>query len=53
MNVAMLLEMVAEGAGERIVLGRRDSGLTAAELLDRSRRAAGWFTSLGVDHVSL
>jgi acyl-CoA synthetase (AMP-forming)/AMP-acid ligase II len=53
MNVAMLLEMLAEGAGERTVLGRREGGLAAGELLSRSRRAAGWFSSLGISHVCL
>lgn len=53
MNVAMLLEMLTEGAGDRTVLGRRDGGLTAADLLGRSRRGAAWMSSLGVEHVAL
>ena len=33
----MLLEMAAEGEPERIVVGSHDDGITAAELLERSR----------------
>ena len=40
MNIAMLLEMVAEGDPDRIVVGSRTGGLRAADLLQRARRAA-------------
>jgi acyl-CoA synthetase (AMP-forming)/AMP-acid ligase II len=53
MNVAMLLEMVAEGAGHRVVVGPRVGGLTAGALLEQSRRAATLFQSLGVERVGL
>ena len=39
----MLLEMAAEGDPERIVLGPLDGGLSVADLLERSRRAAIFF----------
>ncbi|MGI5460188.1 class I adenylate-forming enzyme family protein [Streptomyces sp. CA-249302] len=32
MNIGMLLDMAAEGFGDRIVIGRRDAGLTAGRL---------------------
>ena len=47
----MLLEMVAEGDPERIVVGSHNGGITAAELLERSRRAAVYFEKSGTDVV--
>jgi acyl-CoA synthetase (AMP-forming)/AMP-acid ligase II len=52
-NLAMVLEMAAEGAPDRIVVGTRSHGFTAAGLLDRSRRAAARFRSFGVEHVGM
>ncbi len=51
MNIAMLLEMAAEGDPDRIVLGSHDGGLTASDLLERCRRAAVYFEKSGVDMV--
>jgi acyl-CoA synthetase (AMP-forming)/AMP-acid ligase II len=51
-NTTLLLEMVAEGAPDRLVLGSRAGGLQAAELLARSRAAAQRFLAAGVDHVA-
>ncbi len=51
MNIAMLLEMAAEGDPERVVLGPRAGGLTASALLERSRRAASFFRKDGVETV--
>ncbi len=47
----MLLEMAAEGDPERIVLGSHDGGISAAELLERSRRAAVFFEKSGAEVV--
>ena len=47
----MLLEMAAEGDPERIVLGSHDGGISAAELLERSRRAAVYFEKSGTEVV--
>ena len=47
----MLLEMAAEGDPERIVLGSHDGGMTAADLLERSRRAAVYFEKSGAEVV--
>jgi fatty-acyl-CoA synthase len=50
-NIAMLLEMAAEGDPERIVLGPHDGGISTAELLERARRAAVYFEKSGADVV--
>jgi acyl-CoA synthetase (AMP-forming)/AMP-acid ligase II len=46
-NISLLLEMVAEGEPDRPVVGTRDAGMTATELLDRSRKVAALITSSG------
>jgi acyl-CoA synthetase (AMP-forming)/AMP-acid ligase II len=51
-NITMLLDMVADGAPDRLVLGsRHGTGYTAAELRDRARRAARLFRARGVERV--
>jgi acyl-CoA synthetase (AMP-forming)/AMP-acid ligase II len=50
-NIAMLLEMAAEGDPDRIVLGSHHGGITAADLLERSRRAAIYFEKSGAEIV--
>lgn len=52
MNVALLLEMAAEGDPDRVVLGDREAGMTAAGLLRRARRAAARFAGSGAAHVA-
>ncbi len=51
MNIAMLLEMAAEGDPERTVLGSHDGGISAAVLLERARRAAVYFEKSGAEVV--
>jgi acyl-CoA synthetase (AMP-forming)/AMP-acid ligase II len=51
MNVSMLIEMLAEGAGDRVVIGSLSGGLTASDVLARSRRAAEIFRSTGAEYV--
>ena len=51
MNVAMLLEMVAEGDPTRTVVGPHAHGLEAADLLERAKRAAVFFTKRGTRTV--
>ena len=51
MNLAMLLEMAAEGDPDRVVVGSHSGGLTASDLLERSRRAAVFFGKTGTDAV--
>jgi acyl-CoA synthetase (AMP-forming)/AMP-acid ligase II len=53
MNLAMLLEMVADGAGDRVVLGSRSGGLTGAGLLEAARQAAARFRAAGAEYVVL
>jgi acyl-CoA synthetase (AMP-forming)/AMP-acid ligase II len=50
-NIAMLLEMAAEGDPGRVVLGSHDGGVTAADLLERSKRAAVFFEKTGAEVV--
>ena len=42
MNTALLLEMAAEGAGDRVAIGPLAGGCAWPDLLDRARAAAGW-----------
>lgn len=42
MNIAMLLEMAAEGAGQRVALGPRSGGVSYSELLRLTRNAGEW-----------
>ncbi|HEV8063277.1 MAG TPA: class I adenylate-forming enzyme family protein [Acidimicrobiales bacterium] len=48
----MLLEMAAEGAPDRVVVGDRSDGLTSASLLDLSRRAARRLQQSGAEHAA-
>jgi acyl-CoA synthetase (AMP-forming)/AMP-acid ligase II len=52
-NVAMLLEMAAEGMGERAAVGTKADGWTYAELLERARRTATVVTQAGAERVGL
>src|ERR1700721_2185391 len=47
----MLLEMAAERDPDRIVVGSRSGGLTASDLIDRSRRAGAYFAKNNVGTV--
>jgi acyl-CoA synthetase (AMP-forming)/AMP-acid ligase II len=47
----MLLEMLTEGDPSRIVVGPHDQGLTAADLLERAKRAAVFFTKRGAGTI--
>jgi fatty-acyl-CoA synthase len=49
MNIALLLEMAADGAPDRTAVG----SLTYAQLLDRARRAASWVHSTRCAQVGL
>lgn len=53
MNVTMLLEMVAEGAPDRIAIGSPTDGLTFDEVLVRSRRLATLLNDRGVQRLGL
>ncbi|GAC70321.1 class I adenylate-forming enzyme family protein [Gordonia soli] len=51
MNIALLLDMAADGFGDRVVIGTRDGGLTAAGLRDRSATGADLIRRSGADAV--
>jgi acyl-CoA synthetase (AMP-forming)/AMP-acid ligase II len=51
MNIALLLEMAAQGAQDRTALRWDGGSLTYGALLDRARRAASWFLAQGGDKV--
>ena len=51
MNLALLLEMAADSAPDRIVVGSRIGGLTASELFVRAQRVATAFAAKDVAHV--
>jgi fatty-acyl-CoA synthase len=44
-NITTLLEMAADGFGDRIAIGSRDGGITYAELQARAQRTAALLTS--------
>src|SRR5207248_8623637 len=44
-HVAMLLEMAADGLGERTALGSRDGGMTFANLAVGARRLGAYFAA--------
>jgi fatty-acyl-CoA synthase len=49
----MLLEMSAQGAGDRIALGSRHGGITYAELLERTQSTATWLDTHDLPHVGV
>ena len=51
MNVALLVEMVAEGAPHRVIVGTREGGLTAEVVLAKARSAGRTFLAAGAQHV--
>ncbi|MGV0794495.1 class I adenylate-forming enzyme family protein [Mycolicibacterium sp. XJ1819] len=53
MNIATLLEMSAEGFGDRTAYGRPTDGVSFRRLLELSEAAAHRFRSGSVDHVAL
>lgn len=53
MHLSMLLEMAAEGSGDRVAFGSIKDGLTYSDLLGLARRAGAWATARGVERVGL
>ena len=51
MNLTMLLEMAADGFGDRVVVGSRDGGLTAAGLKGAALRGAQEIEQSGAEAV--
>lgn len=53
MNTAMLLEMAADGAPDRVAVGPADGGMTYAALLARSRALAAHLQARGTERLGL
>ena len=53
MHSSTLLEMAADGFGDRVAFGTAGQGLTYAALMDRARRAGAWATARGVGRVGM
>lgn len=51
MNLTMLLDMAADGFGERVVLGTATEGVSAAQLQELAKGGAGIVTSSGADAI--
>jgi len=51
MNLALLLDMAVDGFGDRVVIGRRSAGLTAAKLREMSCVGARAIRESGADAV--
>ena len=49
----MLLEMAADGLGERVAFGSRSGGMSFLQLLERSRRVGAWLAGRPVERVGL
>jgi fatty-acyl-CoA synthase len=52
-HLSMLLDMAADGFGERTAFGPRDGGLTYAALHDRAGRVAVWAAARGAERLGL
>src|SRR5690606_33011880 len=50
-NVTMLLDMAADGFGDRVVVGTREEGLTATRLRDLAAGTAALVRASGADSV--
>lgn len=53
MNLALLLEMAADGLGDRPAIGTRDDALTYAQVRDRARAAVDRIETTGAATVAL
>ena len=51
MNLAMILDMVADGMADRVLLGGRDDGITGAGLRARAAAGAAHVASTGADRL--
>ena len=51
MNISLLLEMVSDAAPDRVVLGPRSGGVTAAALRELTDRRAAWLLGTGAQQV--
>lgn len=52
MHTALLLDMIADAAPDRLALGRRAEGLTFSEVRRRAHHGAAWLEQLGGTNVA-
>jgi fatty-acyl-CoA synthase len=52
-HLALLLQMASEGMPDRVAVGRRDGGLTMAELAERAQRVGGYLATTQGERVAL
>jgi fatty-acyl-CoA synthase len=52
-HLSMLLQMAADGMGDRVAMGSLSGGCTMAELAERAKRAGAWFAAQPGDKVGL
>src|SRR5947208_14243724 len=53
MHLSTLLDMAAEGFGDRVAFGSKQGGLTYAGLSDQARRAGVWAKARGVERLGM
>src|SRR5437763_6621302 len=53
MHLAMLLQMAADGMGDRVALGSRDGGVTMRELAERAGRVGAFLAGRPGERVVL
>jgi fatty-acyl-CoA synthase len=53
MNIKMLLEMAADGMGDRVAVGPSSGGTTYAGLLEGARRRAGLVQAAGAERLAM
>jgi acyl-CoA synthetase (AMP-forming)/AMP-acid ligase II len=53
MHLAMLLEMAADGLGDRVLLGTSGDGISAAELATRARRLGAQLAAMPGERIGL
>src|ERR1700682_3564294 len=53
MHLSLLLDMAADGFGDRVAVGSRATGLTYAGLRACAAQAATWVSARGVERVAL
>ena len=53
MHLSTLLDMAADGGGDRVAVGPRGSGLSYRQLRNQARRAAAWASDRGLERLGL
>ncbi|TQM11231.1 class I adenylate-forming enzyme family protein [Pseudonocardia kunmingensis] len=51
MNLAMILDMVADGMGDRVLIGDRTEGLTGADIREKAAAGAAHLAGTGADRL--